>query len=186
MCGIAGIINFTDDLVKEDVLNQMGEAIKHRGPDDSGVWTNGKTGFSHQRLSIIDTSKSGHQPMHSPDSRYSIIFNGEIYNHNDFRSELKAKGFEFKSTSDTEVLLYMYITYGASMLHRLNGMFAFAIWDDQKNELFVARDRYGIKPLYYYLDITKFIFASEPKAIFATGVAKEVNPANLNEWLMFR
>ena len=186
MCGIAGIINFTEDLVKEDMLYQMGEAIKHRGPDDSGVWTNGKVGFAHQRLSIIDTSSDGHQPMHSSDRRYSIIFNGEIYNHNDFRSELKAKGFDFKSTSDTEVLLYMYIAYGASMLHRLNGMFAFAIWDDQKNELFVARDRYGVKPLYYYLDITKFIFASEPKAIFATGIAKEVNPSNLNEWLMYR
>ena len=186
MCGIAGIINFTDELVKEDMLYRMGESIKHRGPDDSGVWTNGKVGFAHQRLSIIDTSKDGHQPMHSSDKRYSIIFNGEIYNHNEFRAELKAKGFIFKSTSDTEVLLYMYMTYGASMLHRLNGMFAFAIWDEQKKELFVARDRFGIKPLYYYLDINKFIFASESKAIFATGVAKEVNSANLNEWLMYR
>lgn len=186
MCGIAGIINFTDELVKEDMLYRMGEAIKHRGPDDSGVWTNGKVGFAHQRLSIIDTSKDGHQPMHSSDKRYSIIFNGEIYNHNEFRAELKAKGFNFKSTSDTEVLLYMYITYGASMLHRLNGMFAFAIWDEQKKELFVARDRFGVKPLYYYLDINKFIFASESKAIFATGVAKEINSANLNEWLMYR
>jgi asparagine synthase (glutamine-hydrolysing) len=186
MCGIAGIINFTDELVKEDILYRMGEAIKHRGPDDSGVWTNGKVGFAHQRLSIIDTSKDGHQPMHSSDKRYSIIFNGEIYNHNEFRAELKAKGFNFKSTSDTEVLLYMYITYGASMLHRLNGMFAFAIWDEQKKELFVARDRFGVKPLYYYLDINKFIFASESKAIFATGVAKEINSANLNEWLMYR
>lgn len=186
MCGIAGIINFTDELVKEDMLYRMGEAIKHRGPDDSGVWTNGKVGFAHQRLSIIDTSKDGHQPMHSSDKRYSIIFNGEIYNHNEFRAELKAKGFNFKSTSDTEVLLYMYMTYGANMLHRLNGMFAFAIWDEQKKELFVARDRFGVKPLYYYLDINKFIFASESKAIFATGVAKEINSANLNEWLMYR
>ena len=186
MCGIAGIINFTDELVKEDMLYRMGEAIKHRGPDDSGVWSNGKVGFAHQRLSIIDTSKNGHQPMHSSDKRYSIIFNGEIYNHNEFRAELKAKGFNFKSTSDTEVLLYMYMTYGASMLHRLNGMFAFAIWDEQKKELFVARDRFGVKPLYYYLDINKFIFASESKAIFATGVAKEINSANLNEWLMYR
>ena len=186
MCGIAGIINFTDELVKEDMLYRMGEAIKHRGPDDSGVWTNGKVGFAHQRLSIIDTSKDGHQPMHSSDKRYSIIFNGEIYNHNEFRAELKAKGFNFKSTSDTEVLLYMYMTYGASMLHRLNGMFAFAIWDEQKKELFVARDRFGVKPLYYYLDINKFIFASESKAIFATGVAKEINSANINEWLMYR
>lgn len=186
MCGIAGILNFNQQPVTTTILHSMGEAIEHRGPDDRGIWAHQQVGFAHQRLSIIDTSNGGHQPMHSADKRYTIVFNGEIYNHDEFRTELKAKGFTFQSASDTEVLLYLYITYGASMLNRLNGMFAFAIWDNQKQELFIARDRYGVKPFYYFLNQQRFVFASEPKAIFAAGVTKEINSDQVNEWLMYR
>ena len=186
MCGIGGVLHFSGREVTEESLIHMGNAIKHRGPDDRGIWHKNSIGFTHQRLSIIDTSICGHQPMHSPDGRFTIVFNGEIYNHNEFRDELKAKGYTYHSTSDTEVLLYMYIEYGSSMLHRLNGMFAFAIWDDQKGELFVCRDRYGVKPLYYAKNNTGFYFASEPKAIFAAGVEKEIAQEHINEWLMHR
>lgn len=186
MCGIAGILNFNQQHVTASMLHSMGEAMEHRGPDDRGIWAHQQIGFAHQRLSIIDTSNGGHQPMHTTDKRYTIVFNGEIYNHDEFRTELKAKGFTFQSASDTEVLLYLYITYGANMLHRLNGMFAFAIWDNQKQELFVARDRYGVKPFYYFLNQQRFVFASEPKAIFAAGVTKEINNDHVNEWLMYR
>lgn len=186
MCGIAGIFNFTQNPIPDTLLLKMGKTIRHRGPDDNGIWNTGTIGFAHQRLSIIDTSESGHQPMHSADGQYTIVFNGEIYNHEEFRSELKHKGFIFHSSSDTEVLLYLYIAYGESMLHRLNGMFAFAIWDNTKKELFVCRDRMGVKPFYYSRNANGYYFASEPKAIFAAGISKEVDNANINEWLLYR
>lgn len=186
MCGIAGILQFNQQHLDPNLLTEMGRSIVHRGPDDHGIWHHNIIGFAHQRLSIIDTSKSGHQPMHSADGNYSIVYNGEIYNHEEFKDELKAKGFVFHSSSDTEVLLNLFIAYGPSMLHRLNGMFAFAIWDHRKNELFVCRDRVGVKPLYYYIDKHRFCFASEPKAIFAAGVDKSINLQNINEWLMYR
>lgn len=186
MCGIAGILQFNQQPVNPNVLTDMGRSIIHRGPDDHGIWHNNIIGFAHQRLSVIDTSNSGHQPMHSADGNYSIVYNGEIYNHEEFKDELIAKGFVFHSSSDTEVLLYLYIAYGAAMLHRLNGMFAFAIWDHRKHELFVCRDRVGVKPLHYYKDGERFCFASEPKAIFAAGVSKSINLQNINEWLMYR
>lgn len=185
MCGIAGILQF-NQVVSPDKLHNMGEAILHRGPDDRGIWFKEGIGMAHQRLSIIDTSANGHQPMHDPTQRYTIIFNGEIYNHDSFRDELKAKGFTFHSTSDTEVLLYLFMLYGPQMLHRLNGMFAFAIWDDHKKELFIGRDRFGVKPLYYHKNNEGFYFASEPKAIFAAGVEKAVDSQQVNEWLLYR
>jgi asparagine synthase (glutamine-hydrolysing) len=186
MCGIAGILNFGQDSISDQTLMDMGMAIRHRGPDDHGIWNKGTIGFTHQRLSIIDTSEHGHQPMFSEDGQYTIVFNGEIYNHAEFRDELKAKGFFFRSTSDTEVLLYLYITYGETMLHRLNGMFAFAIWDNTKQELFVCRDRMGVKPFYYTKNSKSYYFASEPKAIFAAGIPKEINPLHIKEWLLYR
>jgi asparagine synthase (glutamine-hydrolysing) len=186
MCGIAGIYHHQLNPVNEVELRNMGNAIFHRGPDDQGVWCSNEIGFAHQRLSIIDTSSAGHQPMHTPDGRYTIVFNGEIYNHNEFRAELKNKGVVFHSNSDTEVLLYLYIHYGSKMLDRLNGMFAFAIWDNEKKELFLARDRYGVKPLYYINNSIGFYFASEPKALFANGIKKRVDNSQINEWLMFR
>lgn len=186
MCGIAGIYHHQLNSVNEVELRNMGNVIFHRGPDHQGVWYSGEVGFAHQRLSIIDTSSAGHQPMHTPDGRYTIVFNGEIYNHNEFRAELKNKGVVFHSSSDTEVLLYLYIHYGSKMLDRLNGMFAFAIWDNEKKELFLARDRYGVKPLYYINNSNSFYFASEPKALFANGIKKRVDNSQINEWLMFR
>lgn len=186
MCGIAGILTFNKQPIQQHVLEQMGSAIAHRGPDDHGYWINQSIGFVHQRLAIIDMSEAGHQPMHSDDRRYTIVYNGELYNHNDFRKELQAKGFSFRSKSDTEVLLYLYICYGTDMLKRLNGMFSFAIWDELKKELFVCRDRVGVKPFYYYLDEKQFCFASEPKAIFAKGIPAQLNQANIQEWLMYR
>lgn len=186
MCGIAGIFHFNQQPVSNHLLLKMGEAIRHRGPDDHGIWSNDTIGLSHQRLSIIDTSLSGHQPMTSLDDRYTIVFNGEIYNHHEFRAELQNKGFQFHSGSDTEVLLYLYIAYGETMLDRLNGMFAFAIWDNDLRELFVCRDRMGVKPFYYHYNHSAFVFASEPKAIFAAGIHKEINHEHVNEWLTFR
>jgi len=186
MCGIAGILSFNQQLVQVERLKAMSLAITHRGPDDKGVWADGFVGFAHQRLAIIDTSLAGHQPMHSADGRFTIVYNGEIYNHNEFRKELNAKGCSFQSTSDTEVLLYLFITYGPSILHRLNGMFAFAIWDHQKKELFICRDRVGVKPFYFYKDNSQFCFASEPKAIFESGIKAEINSSNINEWLTYR
>jgi asparagine synthase (glutamine-hydrolysing) len=186
MCGISGIFNFNAEPVSLEMITRASRALQHRGPDDFGYWLDGNIGFAHQRLSIIDTSDGGHQPMHSSDGNYTIVFNGEIYNHDEFRAELKAKGFTFHSSSDTEVLLNLFIAYGHKMLHRLNGMFSFAIWNKAKQELFVCRDRVGVKPLYYYHDKTTFRFASEPKAIFASGIKAQVNTENINEWLMYR
>jgi asparagine synthase (glutamine-hydrolysing) len=186
MCGIAGILQFNKQNVDPILLHNMGQAIEHRGPDDQGIWHDEIIGFAHRRLSIIDTSRSGHQPMHSADGYYSIVYNGEIYNHSEFKTDLSAKGFVFHSQSDTEVLLNLYIAYGPAMLHKLNGMFAFAIWDHRKNELFVCRDRVGVKPLYYLKDQARFCFASEPKAIFAAGATKSINLNNINEWLLYR
>jgi asparagine synthase (glutamine-hydrolysing) len=186
MCGIAGILNFNQQQVSPQILRSMGNAIAHRGPDDSGIWSNDSVGFAHQRLSIIDTSAAGSQPMHSDDKRFTIVYNGELYNHNDFRNELAQKGFTFRSKSDTEVLLYLFICYGPAMLKRLNGMFAFAIWDQLKEELFICRDRIGVKPFYYHINKDQFSFASEPKAIFASGIQAKLNQANINEWLYYR
>jgi asparagine synthase (glutamine-hydrolysing) len=186
MCGISGIYNYNSEPVSLEAITKTSRALNHRGPDDFGYWLDGNIGFAHQRLSIIDTSNAGHQPMHSSDGNYTIVFNGEIYNHDEFRDELKAKGFVFHSSSDTEVLLNLFIAYGHNMLNRLNGMFAFAIWNKAKQELFVCRDRVGVKPLYYYHDQKTFRFASEPKAIFASGIKAQVNTENINEWLMYR
>ncbi len=186
MCGISGIYNYNSEPVSLEAITKTSRALNHRGPDDFGYWLDGNIGFAHQRLSIIDTSNAGHQPMHSSDGNYTIVFNGEIYNHDEFRDELKAKGFVFHSSSDTEVLLNLFIAYGHNILNRLNGMFAFAIWNKAKQELFVCRDRVGVKPLYYYHDQKTFRFASEPKAIFASGIKAQVNTENINEWLMYR
>ena len=162
MCGIIGIVN---DHAKE-YISQSNTRIKHRGPDSKGEYIHGKLAFGHQRLSIQDLSPNGHQPMISADGNYIIIFNGEIYNHAEIRQSFKDK-YPFKSTSDTETLLYGYIEYGADILKQLNGIFAFAIYDKIKNELFIARDHFGIKPLYYYHDAACFMFGSEIKSFLA-------------------
>lgn len=176
MCGIAGIFNFKSGLpVKQKDLMLMCDIQKHRGPDDFGYHINGPLGLGHRRLSIIDLS-TGHQPMANEDNSVYIIYNGEVYNYIELREMLKKKGHRFCTTSDTEVILKMYIEFGIGCLARLNGMFAFAIYDNSKKSLFIARDRVGIKPLYYALTNEGIIFASEMKALLTNPmVSCELN-----------
>lgn len=163
MCGIAG---FYGDFSK-DLLEKMQTTQSHRGPDDCGLWheLQYQIGFAHNRLSIIDLTSGGHQPMHDPTGRVSITYNGEIYNYLDLKEELIQKGHEFKSSSDTEVLVHLYLEYGEKMLSKINGMFAFGIFDKQEQKLFLAKDQYGVKPLYYTQDARGVLFASELKAL---------------------
>jgi asparagine synthase (glutamine-hydrolysing) len=172
MCGICGILNIGDNgCIDEGLLCKMSESFVHRGPDDSGVYVNGQVGLGHRRLSIIDI-EGGRQPMRSatPDPIQVIVYNGEIYNYLSIRDELKTLGQNFKTQSDTEVVLAAYKQWGENCLKRLRGMFAIAIWDEGKKALFLARDRMGIKPLYYYLGHKTFVFASEVRAILASSL----------------
>lgn len=161
MCGISGLVNFNSQQVPERSLREMMRIMKHRGPDDEGVFIDGSFGLGFVRLSIIDLSTAGHQPMHSRDNRYTLIFNGEIFNYIELREELRQMGVVFQTQSDTEVLLNAYIKWGEECLHRLNGMWAFAIYDRADKSLFAARDRYGIKPFYYSQTKDSFAFCSE-------------------------
>ena len=171
MCGIAGIVgkSATEVLIDKMLLTQ-----KHRGPDFTGKHIEDELALGHNRLSIIDLSPQGNQPFYSKDKRYILVYNGEIYNYPELRESLK-KNFDFKTASDTEVLLAAYINWGKACLSKLNGMFSFAIWDSKKKELFAARDRFGVKPLYYALKGDCFYFASEIKTLFAAGIPKKTN-----------
>jgi asparagine synthase (glutamine-hydrolysing) len=160
MCGILGSYSKKFHF-KEDHLN----IISHRGPDDKGYFFENNVMLGHRRLSIVDLSINGHQPMSTIDNRYTIVFNGEIYNHLEIRNELIKEGFKFKSNSDTETLLYGYVNWGVEILKKLNGIFAFAIYDKLNSKLFIARDQFGIKPLYYYNQDGIFAFSSELKAL---------------------
>lgn len=165
MCGICGIINFNKAPVDEISIRKMMHKIRHRGPDDEGIFIDGNAGFGFVRLSILDLSPLGHQPMFDETKQYMIIHNGEVYNYIEIREELIKKGYKFQSSTDTEVILYSYIEWGEDCLNKFNGMWAFAIYNGNKNELFFARDRFGIKPFYYYKDDEQFIFASEIEPI---------------------
>ena len=167
MCGIAGIFNLNGEPVSPVILRKMADAIAHRGPDGEGFYTDSFIGLGHRRLAIIDLSPGGHQPMITPDGQYIIIYNGELYNFQELRLELEARDHHFHSRSDTEVMLHAYAEWGEAALGRFNGMFAFAIWDKTRQELFLARDRYGVKPLYYAYCGNTFLFGSEVKAILA-------------------
>ena len=159
MCGVAGYIQYRTPVADAaGLLNKMGEAIYHRGPDAGDYYHDERVGLCHRRLSIIDLSEAGAQPMHSASGRYVIVYNGEIYNFQDYRAELEADGVRFRGSSDTEVLLALYEKYGRECLSKLNGMFALAIWDRQEKSLFLARDRLGKKPLYYYHKDGHFVF----------------------------
>jgi asparagine synthase (glutamine-hydrolysing) len=187
MCGIAGIFHLDQEPVSPVILKKMTDAIAHRGPDGEGQYIDHYVGLGHRRLAIIDLSPAGHQPMITKDGRFILSFNGEIYNHHELRIELEANGYQFHSRTDTEVLLYAYAQWGEKCLDRFNGMFAFSIWDRQKQELFLARDRYGIKPLYYSLIGQKFLFGSEIKAIFANPIYhKEIDLEGLLEYFTFQ
>lgn len=182
MCGIAGIINYPD----KEIINRMIGAITHRGPDDRGTYWDeeGRVALGHCRLSIIDLSPGGHQPMSYQNDRYWITFNGEIYNYRELRKELENSGALFLSQSDTEVVLASFAIWGEKCLSRFRGMFAFAIWDCKERVLFLARDRLGIKPLLYYQEGERLIFASEMKALLASKLVEPVlNPEALVELL---
>jgi asparagine synthase (glutamine-hydrolysing) len=185
MCGIAGIYNTDRRPVDNRLLKRMGDVLRHRGPDDEGNYTDGNLGFAFRRLSIIDLA-GGHQPMLNEDGSCAIVFNGEIYNYLELKTYLISKGHVFKTNSDTEVILHLYDERGDDCVHDLRGMFAFAIWDRKKQRLFLARDRLGVKPLYYYAEGGTFIFASELKAIIQDpAVKKELDLEALSDYLSF-
>lgn len=167
MCGLAGIFTLDGSPVGVELAQRMAANLAHRGPDGQGAWSEGPIGLAHRRLAVIDLSSAGSQPMLASDGQYALVFNGEIYNHRELRAELEAIGRRFRSRSDTEVLLQAWAEWGAAALPRLNGMFAFAIYDRIARELVLARDRYGIKPLYWTKLGRTVAFASEAKGILA-------------------
>ncbi len=185
MCGIAGILNFNqNDRVEPEVIRKMTDTLRHRGPDGEGIYVNGNAGLGHRRLAIIDLSPAGHQPMASADGSTWIVYNGEIYNFLTLRAELAASGHQFKSQSDTEVILHAYQEFGPSCVTRFNGMFAFALWDQARQRLFLARDRFGIKPLYFCRTAQQLLFASEIKALLTVlPQAPPQNPGLIYDFL---
>jgi asparagine synthase (glutamine-hydrolysing) len=190
MCGINGIFAYhaTSSAPQETELLKTREAMRSRGPDGSGVWwsTDRHCGLGHRRLSIIDLSDRASQPMASDDGRFVVVFNGEIYNYTQLRTELEMDSAHFRTTSDTEALLHLYARHGVEMVHRLRGMFAFAIWDQERRSLFLARDPYGIKPLYTANDGSTFRFASQVKALLAGGhVSHDPEPAGVVGFHLF-
>ncbi len=187
MCGIAGIFSINKDCDDKRHIEKMCDIISYRGPDGQGYYTDDFVALGHRRLSIIDLSDNGLQPMSNEDGSLWIIYNGEIYNYRDLRAELAAKGHNFKSQTDTEVILHLYEEERESCLNRLRGMFAFAIWDTRGKSLFCARDRFGIKPFHYFSGGGKFIFASEIKAILQHPLApRGLNKTALKDYLYFK
>ncbi len=184
MCGIAGIISMNPLHVSTDRLKRMTDAIAHRGPDGEGFWINenNTVGFGHRRLAIIDLSDTGKQPMRFS-NRYTITYNGEIYNYIELKEELLKKGYTFHTQSDTEVILAAYDYWKEACLQQLDGMFAFAIWDEQEQLLFAARDRFAEKPFYYFFDGEQFLFASEMKALWAAGAEKTIDHSMLLNYI---
>ena len=184
MCGIAGIISSNPTAVTKQRLQLMTDSLQHRGPDGDGFWINSETsaGLGHRRLSIIDLAATGAQPMHYT-GRYTITYNGELYNYIELKETLLKKGFAFLTHSDTEVILAAYACYGNECLQHFDGMFAFAIWDESDKTLFCARDRFGEKPFYYVNENDRFIFASEMKALWAIGIPKQMKPSRLLTYL---
>jgi asparagine synthase (glutamine-hydrolysing) len=196
MCGICGIIKFDNSASETEMLQKMMKVMKHRGPDDEGIFTEASAGLGFVRLSIIDLSSAGHQPMFSSEKvtstgvirrgRYVIVYNGEVYNYIELRAVLNSKGYQFISNTDTEVVLNSFIEWGESCLDKFNGMWAFAIYDRERKELFCARDRYGIKPFYYYTDNEQFTFASEIPPLLSIMKRKPIqNNQAIFDYLVF-
>src|SRR3989338_6527587 len=193
MCGICGIVDFTDKTgLDADMVRKMSSQMRHRGPDDEGVYlnsrvfpgSNAKVGLGHRRLSIIDLSSDGHQPMPNEDKTLWVVLNGEIYNFLELRSDLEKKGHRFKSRSDTEIIVHLYEEYGEDCVKYLRGMFAFGLWDEKKDILLLARDRVGKKPLIYYYKEGVFCFASEFSAILASNlIDKQINFESIDYYL---
>lgn len=174
MCGIAGIVNFDGEPVAPLLLRKMTDAVAHRGPDGHGCYCDGCVGLGHRRLAVLDLSPAGQQPMVSRDQRLALTYNGEVYNYQELRAELEAVGHSFRSRTDTEVVLNAWKEWGPGSVRRFNGMFAFALWDKREQTLFLVRDRYGIKPLYYASWAGSFLFGSEQKAILEHPAARRV------------
>ena len=183
MCGICGQLRFDRRKVSSETLNKMMLKLARRGPDSNGQWINGKIGFGHQRLSVIDLSSLGSQPMIDDKLKLSLVFNGTIYNYKSLRDQLTSKGYTFFSQSDTEVILKAYHFWGENCVKYLDGMFAFAIWDSSSHQLFVARDRMGIKPLYFNSTSEAFTFASNSQALMTQSLDKTINPIALQQQL---
>ena len=187
MCGITGFINLNGAPASPVTLKKMTDAISHRGPDGEGQWIEGNVGIGHRRLAIIDLSPAGHQPMISADHRYVLSYNGEIYNYRQLRTDLEAEGFWFQSNTDSEVVLYALAKWGTDALLKFNGMFALALWDRKEQTLLLARDRYGIKPLYYARQGNTLAFGSEQKAITAQPTfQRSLNKPGLLEYFTFQ
>jgi len=194
MCGINGIFGLNDGEKALSLITRMNDALAHRGPDDAGVFEGEGIVLGHRRLSIIDLSNAGHQPMHSSDKRYTVVYNGELYNFKELRFELQRiavnsnqKVYSFSTQTDTEVILAAFQRWGKECVRYFNGMFAFAIWDHLERKLFIARDRLGIKPLYYYAHGDLFLFSSEIRALLVTGlIPRKIDPAGLADYLRYQ
>jgi asparagine synthase (glutamine-hydrolysing) len=185
VCGICGVFDGRGGRVERDVVERMTRTLRHRGPDDEGVHVDGPLGLGHRRLSIIDLSPTGHQPMASADGAALIVYNGETYNFPELRAELETRGHRFRGGSDTEVVLAAWREWGPASFRKLNGMFAMAIWDAAERALFLVRDRFGIKPLYWSLRDGRLVFGSEIKAILAHGGPRELDWGFLHEYLYY-
>src|ERR1700754_5217512 len=185
MCGIAGILNFSNTPPADTPIRRMTDAMAHRGPDAVGFFSEGAVTFGHLRLSIIDLSSAANQPFTDNSGRYVMVFNGEMYNYREVRSLLP--DYNFHTNGDTEVLIAAYAKWGPDCLKYFRGMYAFVIWDKREQELFIARDRMGVKPLYYFLDSDRCLFASELRAILATGLVKrKIDPAALLDYFSYQ
>ncbi|MFQ5656927.1 MAG: asparagine synthase (glutamine-hydrolyzing) [Candidatus Methylomirabilales bacterium] len=188
MCGIVGLRELGQNRIDPDLLLRMRETMVHRGPDDGGLYVShdGTCGLAHRRLSIVDLSPAGHQPMPNEDESIWIVFNGEIYNHREIKRKLEANGHRYRSQTDTESIIHLYEEKGVECLHELRGMFAFAIWDANRRRLFLARDRLGVKPLYYTFQNGRFLFSSEIKAILEDPmIERDIDPEALYHYLTF-
>ncbi len=185
MCGICGKLSLKGG-IERPLIEKMCASLAHRGPDDQGVYTGTCVGLGNRRLAVIDLSTAGHMPMSTDSGKRWITYNGEVYNFKEIRTELEGYGYRFRSHTDTEVVLYAYDKWGADCLYRFNGMFALAIWDEERRQLFLARDRLGIKPLYYYCDPDKIIFASEIKAILQDpDISREISSEGMINYFTF-
>lgn len=185
MCGIVGIFNIDRKPVNKSMLEAMIRIVKYRGPDDEGFYTDEFIGLGQCRLSIIDLSPAGHQPMSNADKSLWIVFNGEIYNYIELKKELQGKGHKFISNTDTEVILHAYQEWGVDCLNKFNGMWAFCIWDKKKKEFFCSRDRFGVKPFYYYFKNNVFAFSSEIKSLLELEITTETNDTAIYDFLRF-
>jgi asparagine synthase (glutamine-hydrolysing) len=185
MCGITGILHFNNQSANRSVIEKMNDAVSHRGPDADGFFVENEIAFGHRRLSIIDLSSAANQPFTDNSGRYVMVFNGEVYNYEEVKNSIH--DYSFRTTSDTEALIAAYAKWGADCVKHFRGMFAFAIWDKEKKELFVCRDRMGVKPFYYFIDKDKFLFSSEVRSILASGlVKKEINRKALIEYFSYQ